>query len=121
MKRVEELNAYFDHNIAACAKKHTALLNDGRRDEAVFQQIRGNVFDIFRTVLDVAAKRSAGDEAEIRRFFRAKLAEIPAGWRDSYAKAEAHDDAVKLHQETVKLEAWKEISAFCDRIWGADE
>lgn len=105
------MDAYFDEQTALCAQREQALRADGRDDEASFERIRANVFDIFRTMLFVARQVSGGEEAAARRFFAEKLETIPANWRAALARAEEHGDAVRAQIERVKLGALKEIEA----------
>ena len=57
-EKLERMNAWFDAQIAACAKQRETLLADDRADEADFEKIKANIYDIFRTVLKTAAKES---------------------------------------------------------------
>lgn len=116
-ERRKRLAAYFDDQTARCAQRRQALLADDRGDEANFEKIRANVFDIFRTVLDVSCRACGDDPAAVGRFFLARVEQIPANWRDSYAAAEQHGDAAKMHVERVKLDAAEEIGAAFRRIW----
>ena len=59
-EKLERMNAWFDAQIAACAKQQETLLADDRADEADFEKIKANIYDIFRTVLKTAAKESKG-------------------------------------------------------------
>ena len=50
------LDRWFEERIALCAQRRQALLADDRGDEATFEKVRANVYDIFRTVLSAAGK-----------------------------------------------------------------
>ena len=91
---------YFDVQIAACRKREAALTADDRKDEAVFETIKANVYDIFRTVWNL----DRGDE-----FFREKLNTIPKSWQTALEKAREHGDTAAATLETIKLETAKEI------------
>ena len=128
MERVEKFLAYFDAQIAACRQREKELLEDHRLDERVFEKVRGNVYDIFRTVLTVAVKQAAqgkvveegpsSDVAEgIRSFFLKKAAQIPKSWQTSYDKAKEHGALEKMQMESIKLETIQEIKAELARIW----
>ena len=67
-EKLERMNAWFDAQIAACAKQRETLLADDRADEADFEKIKANIYDIFRTVLKTAAKESKGDNGAVRDF-----------------------------------------------------
>lgn len=113
MHRTNAMNEYFAQQIAACNARQAALFTDGRADEAAFEKIRANVFDIFRTILSVAQK-TAGDP---KGFFLKKLDEIPANWASAREKALAHGDENAAHIETIKLETKDTIRAEFLRIW----
>jgi len=114
----ETMLTFFDEKIATCGRKAEMLAEDGRSDEAVFERIRANIFDIFRKMLRVGIRQSGGDGGAVKSFFLEKLEQIPGSWHDSRDKAEQHSDVEKLQIENVKLEAVKEIRDEFERIWG---
>lgn len=113
----EDILSYLDGEIEACKAAQEALTADSRKDEAVLQKIRGNVFDIFRTVF-VTAQQRTSDEAAFRAFIENNLTNIPRGWKAAYAQAEAHNDAIRLAQEQVKLTALSEVETELRQLWG---
>lgn len=104
---MKELNDYFTAQIAACAAEEARLNAEDRKDEAVFAKIRGNVFDIFRTVYAAGVKAVGQERAEA--FLREKLNTIPKSWETALEKARAYGEADKACIETVKLDAVREI------------
>lgn len=94
------MNRYFEERISSCKERKAALLADGREDEAVFEQIRGNVYEIFRTVW--AMDRGTD-------FFREKLTTIPMNWHTAARKARDYGDVKAVTLETIKLETVQEI------------
>ena len=44
------MKPYLEERIAACRQKEAALVADSRADEAVFEKIRANVYEIFLTI-----------------------------------------------------------------------
>lgn len=116
-----EMYGYLAHKIEYCAHFQQELEADQRTDEAVFEKIKSNVYDIFRTMLDVALKSSQGDEEEAAHFFRQKLKQLPAAWAAARDKAGQHGDAVQLRLEEVKLDTAAEIGHRFDEIWGTAE
>lgn len=98
----------------ACRAKERELLSESRKDEANFEKIRANIFELFQSVWSAANKSSENPQ----RFFLEKLEEIPANWRNSLEKAVRYDDAGKAHIETIKLEAAEEIKGAFRRTWG---
>lgn len=103
---MESLHEFLTAQAAACKANAAALQSDDRCDEAVFEKIRANVFEIFASVLNAARKTDAPMD-----FFRARLADIPANWEAALEKARAHGDEARAHTETVKLEAVAAIRA----------
>ena len=48
-QKVSMLNSYFEGQIALCGQRNKELLADERMDEATFEKVKANVYDIFRT------------------------------------------------------------------------
>lgn len=103
---METLKQYLTEGFDESARRFALLRSESREDEAVFERIRGNVFDIFRSVA-----QAAQTQADPRGFFLEKLASIPAAWSASREQALTHGDEEKAHIEAVKLEAAAEIRA----------
>lgn len=116
-QEVSQLDCYLQEQVASCARRKEKLLAEERPDEAVFEQVRGNIYDIFRSVLSVAAEKYRDDAQAGREFFRLKLEQIPSGWQASYEKAREHDDTVKMQLESIKLAAARDIRENFMRIW----
>jgi hypothetical protein len=113
-----QMELYFTENIGKCKELEQTLSADGRGDEAIFARVRGNVFDIFQKIFSMSVRKVGTEEEEIRSFFGEKLEEIPAPWRASLEKAQAHGDVEKVNIETIKLDALGEIDGTFRRIWG---
>lgn len=111
--------SYFDEKMAACELKREALAKDDRADEAVFERIRGNVYDIFKSMLRVGIREAKGEEENVKSFFLEKIEEIPAPWAASRQKAEQHGDVEKAQIESVKLATVKEIRTAFTHMWEA--
>ena len=101
---MESLHAYLTEQATLCKERAAALTADHRADEAVFEKIRANVFEIFTAVLNTAQS-----QPEPMAFFRRQLAAIPANWETALEKARAHGDENKAHTELLKLEAVRAI------------
>ena len=117
-EKLIQMNTWFTAKIAACELRRQELQDDNRADEAAFEKIKINVYDIFRTVLSAAVQAGQGDETAVRAFFRQRLEQIPANWRTAYEKAARHDDAKTLQIEHVKLDTLAEIQNAFQEIWG---
>ena len=109
--------AYFDEQVALCKEKEQICAADGRGDESVFEKIRGNVYDIFRTIFAVAVRLHGEDGEAVAAFFKGKLNGMPTGWQAERDNAAAHGDEAKAHIEDVKLDTVRRIREDLAGIW----
>ena len=116
-QKLSRLKRYFDGQIALCDQRNKELLADDRIDEAAFERVRANVYDIFRTVLSAAVKACSGNPDAVRRFFVQKTEQIPANWAAAYERARQHNDAVRLQIEQIKLDTIREIKESFATLW----
>lgn len=116
-QKISELNCYFEGQIALCGQRGNELRADDRADEAVFEKVKANVYDIFRTVFSVAVQTCREDPDAMRRFFILRLEQIPAGWASACEEARRHDDAVKMGLEQIKLDTVRAIRENFAKIW----
>ena len=116
-QKIEKFTAYLDAALARCAEQENALITDERKDEAIFEKIRANVYNIFRTVLGVAVDTCGEDTEKIRDFFLQRIDLIPASWHTSYETAKQHNDTAKVQIEEIKLAVVQEIKAEFTKIW----
>ena len=108
---------FLDEGILTCRERQKKLQDDDRGDEAIFEKIKENVYDIFKKMLHAAIRTSGENEPAVKAFFLQKLEEIPSSWALSYEKAAAHDDVKTMHIEKVKLNVIQEIEAAAARAW----
>ena len=101
-------SGWLTEQIDCCARQRASLLADQRQDEANFEKIRENIYDVFRTVWNVA-ERTHADPEQRNLFFLQKLDEIPGSWQNAYDKASAHGDETRMHLEKLKLDAARAI------------
>ena len=120
-QKVSKLNSYFEGQIALCGQRNKELLADERMDEATFEKVKANVYDIFRTILSVAVKTCKGDPGAVQRFFVQKAEQIPSSWIAAYDKAKQHNDVVKMQIEQIKLDTIHEIRENFAKIWEGAE
>ena len=120
-QKMEKLNRFFEEKITGCEQRAQELKADDRGDEAVFEKVRGNVYDVFRRVLGAALKTGKGDPEAVRRFYTDSLEKIPAGWKAAYENAVAHDDAKRAQTERIKLDAVAEIKEYAAQVWEGAE
>lgn len=120
-QKVNRLNRYFEEQISLCEQRRQELTADERQDEAVFEKVKANIYDIFRTWLSVAVRLSNGNADAVKSFFVQRAEQIPAGWAAAYEKAREHDDAARMQTERVKLDVVREARAKFDEIWEEEE
>ncbi len=120
-EKINLMNNYFENQIALCKRKEKDLLEDDRADEASFQKIKANVYDIFRTILSVAQKAGHNNPETVRQFFLKKTEQIPSNWKAAYEAAKQHDDVQKMLIEKIKLDTIHEIRDKFINFWGKTE
>jgi len=108
---------FLNEGILTCNEQRKKLLNDDRNDEATFEKIKANIYEIFQKMLSLAIRKSGENERAIRAFFLEKLEQIPATWTVSYEKAVMHGDTETMHIEKIKLDVVQEIKVACSSIW----
>ncbi len=113
----DTLLAFLENQIQACKTRSSALSADNRKDEAVFEEIRCNVYDIFRTVFQAGQKQFPENKEAQLRFFRERLDAIPKSWQSSLDAARQHEDSRKACIEEIKLEAVSHIRQFLPELW----
>lgn len=116
MKR-EQTVRFFAEQIKTCQSCAETLRADGREDEAVFAKVQANVYDIFRTVFNVAVETAGQDDRKAVQFFLIRLRQIPQSWHTSLANAQQHGQIQKAHIEHVKLDTVEEIQKKFEEIW----
>lgn len=102
---------YLEEQINECRQNERQLASDDRCDEAVFEKIRANVYDIFKTVYAAAQRIQGAGPEKTHIFFLQKLEDIPANWHASLGKAREYGDEDKIHLEQLKLETAERIKA----------
>ena len=115
-QKVRKLNSWFEEKIAQCGRRNQELNEDGRADEAIFEKVKANIYDVFRTVLSVAVKTGNGNPDAVQTFFVQRAEQIPAGWAAALEKAKAHHDIARIQTEQIKLDTISEIRKEFDRI-----
>lgn len=120
-QKISKLNSYFNKKISLCEQCNKKLLADDRADEAVFEKVKANIYDIFRTIFSVAIKNGKDDAEAIKRFFVLKTEQIPLNWSVAYNQAKKYDDTVKMQIEQIKLDVVDEIKKTFAAIWEEEE
>ena len=120
-QKVSELNRWFNEKTEMCSKRNRELNEDGRADEAIFEKVKANIYDVFCTVLSVAVRTANGDEDAVKGFFVQRAEQIPAGWAAALEKAREHNDIARMQTEQIKLDTIHEIRDEFARIWEGAE
>lgn len=116
-QKISKMNNWFEEKIALCGKRNQELNGDGRTDEAIFEKVKANIYDVFRTVLSVAVKTGNGNADAVKAFFVQRSEQIPAGWAAALEKAKEHNDPVRMQTEQIKLDTVHEIREEFAKIW----
>ena len=120
-QKISKLNSWFEDKIALCGQHNQELNVDGRTDEAIFEKVKANIYDVFRTVLSVAVKTGSGDADKVHAFFVQRAEQIPVGWAAALEKAREHDDTVRMQTEQIKLDTVQVIREKFTKIWEGAE
>lgn len=72
MTRIDNMVSWLEARIADCTEKRSQLISDERTDEANFEKVKGNIYDIFKTVLSVARNNCGEDFSAVKDFFSQK-------------------------------------------------
>lgn len=118
-EKSERFIHYLDDRTLAAQDDTLRLIADSRKDEADFQKIRANIFQVIKTIFQASARVSE-EETERIRFVSSRLALFEETWKASRAKAREHDDDLKVLQEETKLKALTEIQDTFRTIWEAE-
>ena len=78
--------SYLDQRTASVQEDIRRLIADNRRDEADFEKIRANIFQIVKTIFQ-ASERMSLEESERVRFLSSRLSLFQETWEASLMKA----------------------------------
>lgn len=117
-EKIETFINYLDQRTSLVQEDILRLIADDRKDEANFEKIRANIFQIVKTVLQASARLSQ-EESQRVRFLESKLALFQETWEKSLMKAKEHEDDLKIVQEQTRLEALAEIQDVFRKTWEA--
>ncbi len=121
-QKITKMNNWFEEKIAACGSREKELQADDRKDEAVFEKVKANIYDAMRTWLAVGVRIVGNGNADAAKdFFIARVEQIPASWAAAYEKAKEHGDTARMQTEQVKLDVVREVRAKFDEIWEGAE
>ena len=116
-EKSEQFISYLDTRTSAVQEDVLRLMADHRKDEADFEKIRANIFQVIKTVFQ-ASSRISEEENERIKFLGSRLSFFEDTWKGFLATAREHDDDKKVLQEQTKLEALAEIQDTFQKLWG---
>ncbi len=99
---------YLQQRAAAIQADTVRLMDDHRADEANFEKIRANIFQIIKTILTTTVVRREPEKRQ-EELLVSRLNLFHDTWNAALEKAQAHGDQLRVRQEQVKLEALEEI------------
>ena len=120
-QKISKLNSWFDEKIALCGQRNQKLTADERADEAIFEKVKANIYDVFRTVFSVAVRTGNGNADAVKAFFIQRAEQIPASWAAAMEKAREHNDTVRMQTEQIKLDTIDEIREEFAKVWEGAE
>lgn len=107
---------YLERKITELKAKAEELEKNYRQDDAVFDRIRINVYDVCKTVYGVFEK--VKPEESLYGEYVKKLDEFEKTWTESLEKAKKFGDAKKIAVEEAKLFALADIREKFTEICG---
>lgn len=116
-EKIQTFINYLDQRTSSVQEDTLRLIADNRRDEANFEKIRTNIFQIVKTIFQ-ASVRVSQEESERVRFLDTKLTLFQETWESYLPEAKEHGDDLKIVQEQTRLEALAEIRDTFQKIWG---
>ena len=91
---------------------YSVYKNDNRFDEAKFEKVKTNVYDIYTKMFNISV-RSEDVVTSFKRF----LSNIPKNWYESLEKAKYNNDFETEHIEQVKIETKNLIEELFEGIY----
>ncbi|SHO45484.1 hypothetical protein [Anaerocolumna xylanovorans] len=112
-----EFLEYLDLSFKSTQDESMKLMQEYRNDDANFIKVKGNIYQIFKTVFLGVANQKALDKEAVKELFVSKMETIPANWKKSYENARKFNDIEKITIEEIKLQTLEEIQSTFLRIW----
>lgn len=117
--RKEKFIAYLTKEKEKCQEKEQDLIREERKDEANLCKIKENIYDIFKTLYQVAwreTEKNGEDKAKAEEMFLKKAEAVPENWKNAYEKAKEYQDVSKILIEETKLDTVEKIMAEYRRL-----
>lgn len=114
---MERFIAYCQEKAEAAGREAAELEAEERRDESNLAKVKGNVYELCRTICSVNMKLTDGEATKDRCL--AKWEELRTAWDASHDLAQTHGDVKKTVIEEVKLQTLAEVEAKFLEKWRA--
>ena len=102
---MQEFIEYLSQQMEAGKARIAELEAEGRRDDAAFEKVGTNIYEVCRTVTQALLNRPGfGVDA-----IRARFEGFETSWGEALAKAEEHDDARNIAIEKTKLSVLADV------------
>ena len=123
-KLKENYFSAIDNLIRVAEETSQRLMAEDRKDEAIIEKVKLNIYDIFKKMFEASEKQllreKVPEEQGLDHFFEIYMnyfVRIPKSWHESLEQAKAHQDFEKIHLEEVKLEAMERVKALFEELW----
>lgn len=107
-KKREKFTKYLDQRISEVNSHILQLTEDNRKDEADFEKIRSNIFQVLKTIF-LASARISQQETEQMKYLERNLTGMTETWQKALDNAQQHNDEKRVLQEQTKLEVMNEV------------
>ena len=104
---MEAFIRYLDARAKEGREEAARLSAEGRGDDAVFEKVRVNIYEVCRSVANTLYDRpGAGPDA-----VRAQFGRLGSAWSAALGKAREHGDTAAAAIEETKLAALEDVTA----------
>lgn len=108
---IKNIEQFLNNIIGETKKSEKKFLDESKKDEAVFEKIKGNVADIYFKMINVSLKKSKGNYDKFVEAYIDYLNKISTPWKENLEKAEAHNAFEEAAIEKIKLDVWENIKS----------
>ena len=102
--------------ITECKKNSRKLRQEDSNDEAILENIKGNVYDIFYKMFNISYNNTCKNPEKQReniiklsKTYLAYFDKIPSAWKEKMTKDKEHNMMEEYYIEVIKLETVDEI------------
>ena len=99
---------YIHKKVEELKKEEMQLQNALKQDEANLVKVKVNIYEICKTIYNMAKK--APDGQEPKEFYMQRMERLHSEWKASYEKAKQFEDVEKVVIEEIKLGVLEEMN-----------